>query len=130
MRAALLEAPNAPLELFGDLDALGARLQDFSIRLFGDPARQRLNEPTVPSISNRVGRVIGGHWDTRQTPTATHRRNLEIAETDFGAVDVGVPELHGRCLRQRRKRARSGRSPLDPRPPPPRLAAWGLAEGE
>ncbi len=84
MRAALLEAPDAPLELFGELDALGASLQDFSIRLFGDPARQRLNEPTVPSISNRVGRVIGGHWDTRQTPTATHRRNLEIAETDFG----------------------------------------------
>ena len=85
MRAALLEAPAAPLDLFGDLDALGARLQAFSIRLFGDPARQRLNESTAPSISNRVGRVIGGHWNTRQTPTATHRRNLEIAETDFAA---------------------------------------------
>ena len=85
MRAALLEAPAAPLALFGDLDALDSRLQGYAIRLFGDPARQRLNESTVPSISNRVGRVIGGHWDTRQTPTATHRRNLEIGETDFGA---------------------------------------------
>ena len=85
MRAALLEAPAAPLALFGDLDALDSRLQGYAIRIFGDPARQRLNEPTVPSISNRVGRVIGGHWDTRQTPTATHRRNLEIGETDFGA---------------------------------------------
>ena len=85
MRAALLEAPAAPLALFGDLDALDSRLQGYAIRLFGDPTRQRLNEPTVPSISNRVGRVIGGHWDTRQTPTATHRRNLEIGEMDFGA---------------------------------------------
>ncbi|WP_420636806.1 WD40/YVTN/BNR-like repeat-containing protein [Candidatus Palauibacter sp.] len=85
MRAALLEAPAAPLALFGDLDALDSRLQGYAIRLFGDPARQRLNESTVPSISNRVGRVIGGHWDTRQMPTATHRRNLEIGETDFGA---------------------------------------------
>ncbi|WP_423926547.1 WD40/YVTN/BNR-like repeat-containing protein [Candidatus Palauibacter sp.] len=85
MRAALLEAPAAPLALFDDLDALDSRLQGYAIRLFGDPARQRLNESTVPSISNRVGRVIGGHWDTRQTPTATHRRNLEIGETDFGA---------------------------------------------
>ncbi|WP_420463905.1 WD40/YVTN/BNR-like repeat-containing protein [Candidatus Palauibacter sp.] len=85
MRAALLEAPAAPLALFGDLDALDSRLQGYAIRIFGDPARQRLNESTVPSISNRVGRVIGGHWDTRQTPTATHRRNLEIGETDFGA---------------------------------------------
>ncbi len=85
MRAALLEAPAAPLGLFGDLDALDTRLQGYAIRLFGDPARQRLNESTVPSISNRVGRVIGGHWDTRQTPTATHRRNLEIGEMDFGA---------------------------------------------
>ncbi|WP_425153703.1 WD40/YVTN/BNR-like repeat-containing protein [Candidatus Palauibacter sp.] len=85
MRAALLEAPAAPLALFGDLDALDSRLQGYAIRLFGDPARQRLNESTVPSILNRVGRVIGGHWDTRQMPTATHRRNLEIGEMDFGA---------------------------------------------
>ena len=85
MRAALLETPAAPLDLFGDLDALDAGLRAFAIRIFGDPARQRLNEPTVPSISNRAGRVIGGHWNTRQTPTATHRRNLEIADTDFAA---------------------------------------------
>ena len=63
--------------------------------------RGRLNEPSVPSIRGRVGRVVGGHWDTRQTPTATHIRNLEIAQTDFAdfrrelsaALETDLPQL-------------------------------------
>jgi hypothetical protein len=49
-----------------------------------------MNEPSVPSISGRVGQVIGGHWDTRQAPTETQRRNIEIAS---GAFNDLVQEL-------------------------------------
>ena len=62
---------------------LGARLDNLRTRLSGDRVRAELNETSVPSISNRVGRVVNGHWNTRQTPTATHRRNLEIARDEF-----------------------------------------------
>ncbi len=83
MSAALTATPNADPALFGRLDAFGGSLQGLRSRLFGDRARQQLNESTVPSIQNRVGRVIRGHWRTRQTPTETQRRNLEIAEDEF-----------------------------------------------
>lgn len=85
MRAALLGAPSADPALFSRLDALGASLQDLQTRLFGDRSRQQLNESSAPSIQNRVSRVIRGHWTTRQTPTATQRRNLQIGTTDFGS---------------------------------------------
>jgi hypothetical protein len=64
------------------MDEFGATLASLRTRLNGDPARGQLNEPSVPSIRSRIGRVME-HWSTRQTPTATHRRNLEIAREDF-----------------------------------------------
>ncbi|UCD25857.1 MAG: glycosyl hydrolase [Gemmatimonadota bacterium] len=82
MRAALVETPNADATLFTRVDQLAASLADLRLRLNGDQARSQLREASVPSIMNRVGRVTG-HWETRQMPTETHRRNLEIARNDF-----------------------------------------------
>ncbi len=86
MRAALLETPRAGPALFAQMDDLNATLVGLRTRLNGDQVRGSRDEPSVPSIRGRVGRVVGGHWDTRQTPTATHRRNLEIARTDFDGL--------------------------------------------
>ena len=79
MRAALLQTPRANTDLFARLDSLAKGLAGLSLRLSGDPARQTLNESDAPSISGRVGEVMGGHWETRQMPTSTQRRDIEIA---------------------------------------------------
>jgi len=79
MRAALVQAPRANPDLFTRMDSVTKGLAGLSLRLSGDPARQALNESDAPSIGGRVGQVIGGHWETRQMPTATHRRDIEIA---------------------------------------------------
>jgi len=93
MRAALVETPRADPALFARLDAFAASLEGLRTRLSGDRIRQEFNEPTTPSIRSRVGRVIGGHWNTRQTPTATHRRNLEIAHDAFGELRQALSAL-------------------------------------
>jgi photosystem II stability/assembly factor-like uncharacterized protein len=101
MRAALLQAPRAEASLFAQMDDLGERLAEIQLRLWGDRARDRLNETSVPSISGRAGNAIGGHWVTRQMPTATMRRSLEIATGDFALlrrdlstlIDTAIPEL-------------------------------------
>jgi photosystem II stability/assembly factor-like uncharacterized protein len=101
MRAALLETPAADPALFLRMDEFAAEVADLQTRLFGDRARGRLDEPSVPSIRSRVSRVIGGHWNTRQMPTATHQRNLEIARDDFtvlreelnALIDVELAQL-------------------------------------
>ena len=93
MRAALVETPRADPALFARLDELGAALQGLETRLSGDEIRRRLDESRVPSISGRVGRVSSGHWETRQTPTATHRRNLEIAANEFDELRVDLTAI-------------------------------------
>ena len=83
LRAALLGTPGAEPSVFARLDSLSGRLADISLRLNGDPARSRLDESQVPSIRQRVGSVINGHWGTRQPPTATQRNNVEVAAAAF-----------------------------------------------
>ncbi|NNF81621.1 MAG: glycosyl hydrolase, partial [Flavobacteriaceae bacterium] len=83
MKAALLETPKATEKLFKDLNDLNQQLAELRMRLYGDPARQRMNEATSPSIQSRVGQVIYGHWATRQNPTETQKRNIEIARDEF-----------------------------------------------
>ncbi len=83
MKAALINTPKAASELFAKQDEMEQKLSALRIRLTGDPIYWQYDESSVPSISARVGRVIGGHWDTRQNPTAAHLRNIEIASGDF-----------------------------------------------
>ena len=90
MRAALLQTPRANTDLFARLDSVTKGLAAISLRLSGDPARGALNESDAPSISGRVGEVMGGHWETRQMPTATQRRDIEIAG---GALEVLTRDL-------------------------------------
>ena len=92
MRAALVETPRADPALFARLDAFGATLEGLRTRLSGDRIRGQLNESSAPSIRGRMGRVTR-HWNTRQTPTATHRRNLEIARDDFGDLSRELSAL-------------------------------------
>ncbi len=86
MRAALLQAPRANPDLFARMDSVTKGLAGLSLRLSGDPAREALNESDAPSISGRVGEVMGGHWETRQMPTATQRRDIEIAGSALEAL--------------------------------------------
>lgn len=80
LRAALVQTPRAEVALYAQLDAADRALSALAQRLAGDPARQHLNEPTTPSIAGRVAQVAE-HWQTRMMPTATQRRDVEIAAT-------------------------------------------------
>jgi len=101
MRAAMLQTPGADAALFTTMDELEARLAELQTRLWGDQARGRLNESSAPSISERVGNPIWGYWNTRQEPTATMRRSLQIATDEFSLfrrdlsaiIDTEIPAL-------------------------------------
>ena len=83
LSAAIKQTPNANAKHFARLAELKDQLADLRMQLSGDPARQRLDESTAPSIYGRVGGVVWGHWETRQTPTQTQRDDLEIASSEF-----------------------------------------------
>ncbi|MEQ9300098.1 MAG: glycosyl hydrolase [Cyclobacteriaceae bacterium] len=83
INAALKETGKASPELYATLKALRVSLADLRSQLTGDRTPRQWNESTVPSIMSRVRQVMNGHWDTTQLPTATQRRNIEIAEGGF-----------------------------------------------
>jgi hypothetical protein len=93
MRAALTRTPSADPALFGRIDRVQRTFDEIRLLLQGDRVRGSLNESTVPSVSNRVGNVVGGHWSTRQHPTATQRRNIEIAEQDLSSLERELTDL-------------------------------------
>ncbi len=93
LRRALLDAPQASIDLFTQIDDLAADLAAVRVRLAGDRIRNQWEEPSVPSILGRLWKVAGGHWSTRQAPTATQRESLRIAESEYGAVKADLEAL-------------------------------------
>jgi photosystem II stability/assembly factor-like uncharacterized protein len=85
MRAALVTTPKADPALLRRVDDVEKQLAALSRRLDGDPVRGRLNESAAPSISDRVFSAMSS-WETRQMPTATQRRDLEIAGGELGTL--------------------------------------------
>jgi hypothetical protein len=83
LRAALVQTPRADPVLYSRVDSVAAALAGLQRRLNGDSARGRLDESASPSIAGRVFSVAGGHWQTRQMPTATQRRDLDVATTEL-----------------------------------------------
>jgi hypothetical protein len=114
MRAALLRTPRADPALFNEMDAVERAFNEISVRLQGDRVRGSLNESSSPAISNRVGNVVGGHWSTRQNPTGTQRRNIEIAQQGLGAVEADLAGLIGGRLMQLEEALAAAGAPWTP----------------
>ncbi|MDA1081925.1 MAG: glycosyl hydrolase [Gemmatimonadetes bacterium] len=120
MRAALAQAPRASPALQLRMDSLIVKVAALEVRLIGDPARQQLNETSAPGLRNRLGEVIGGHWDTRMAPTATHRENFAIARAGFDAMSSEVAALISGELARLETELETAGAPWTPgRPVPP-----------
>jgi len=84
VKRALDETPGASPELADRARSLEQRLKDLQVDLTGDPVRSKRNEPTPPSIRERVEGIVDNHWrSTAETPE-TCRRDYEIAAAQFG----------------------------------------------
>jgi photosystem II stability/assembly factor-like uncharacterized protein len=102
LRATLAATPRAELSLHAELAALGRKVAEFELRLGGDPARQRLHEAAAPSLADRVEDIVGGHWDTRQNPTAVQRRDLALVEAALGPLEAEIKAFRSQDLERLR----------------------------
>ena len=93
LRKALMDTPGADPALGAELRALESRLKDLVVDLRGDRTVRSRNEPTLPSITQRVNRIVGGQWTSTSAPTATHRRAYEIASELFVPVLADLQDL-------------------------------------
>ncbi|MBI3450544.1 MAG: glycosyl hydrolase [Acidobacteria bacterium] len=86
LKKALADTPGANPALADDLRALETRLKDLEIKLNGDSTIASHQEPSPPSIVDRIQGVVQGHWTSTAGPTDTHRRGYDIAASQFGEV--------------------------------------------
>ncbi|MEM7332411.1 MAG: glycosyl hydrolase [Chloroflexota bacterium] len=86
----LNETPQADLTYFARLESYQKSVDAVNQALFGDDVRQKMSEFTAPSVQERMFRLSFGHWNTRQTPTATQRESYEISKQ---TVDAELSKL-------------------------------------
>ena len=98
MKAALDATPGQDhAALDQDLRNLEYQLSELRRQLAGDSTIRSRNEPVPPAILQRAQRAADGLWGSTASPTATHRRQLEIASEAFnglrGDIDAWLGEL-------------------------------------
>ncbi|HLB54038.1 MAG TPA: hypothetical protein VJK71_02935 [Gemmatimonadales bacterium] len=113
LRRAIEATPAAPLALAERGRALRERLLTLRAEISGDPAIETRQEPVPPTLLDRIQRVVGNTWSNSQAPTATHRRNYEIASQQLGEF---LPKLNGAIadIRQLETDAETAGAPWTP----------------
>ena len=90
LTGAIMDAPRADAALRQKAIDLKHRIDDLDAALNGDRTIATRSEPVPPAIVDRVAQIVGGGWGSTSEPTATHRRNYEIASGDLAAL---LPKL-------------------------------------
>jgi hypothetical protein len=85
IKRALMLTPAADQKLVDQVRDLDNRLRDIQVALSGDPVVARYNEPTPPSIVERVQNVVGG-WSATGAATSTQRDGYRMAADAFAPV--------------------------------------------
>jgi photosystem II stability/assembly factor-like uncharacterized protein len=85
IRRALDEIAGPDPKLVAEVNRIDTALRDINDQLNGDPILRRANEPTLPSLLDRVNIAVNG-LTTTAPPTATHREALAIAQQQAGPL--------------------------------------------
>jgi photosystem II stability/assembly factor-like uncharacterized protein len=83
IRRALLETPSAPEKLLSEAAALDKRTNEILRALIGDQALRQRNMNLPPSISERVGSIVGSQRMSTSRPTQTQIDQYAAAAQEF-----------------------------------------------
>ncbi len=87
LERALEQTPAADEQLFADVRTIMMRLRAIQTALTGDSSVAARNEPTPPSLLERLGEITGGLWSsTLEDATTTQKRQYEIVASQVGGV--------------------------------------------
>jgi photosystem II stability/assembly factor-like uncharacterized protein len=88
---ALIESGRHPgMDLWNRARSLELRLKDANDALTGDRTRTQRGATDVPSMLSRVQGVLSATMESTYGPTATFRRQLEIARADYDEAIEGI----------------------------------------
>ena len=93
LRVAVFNTTSAGEDVATELRKIELRLLDLLIELEGDDTISNRSEPTPPSLSRRIGRVVWGSWESTAAPTVTHRESYTVVATHFPRVQHGLRDI-------------------------------------
>ncbi len=117
---AIPDTPKATAEMTERALALETRLADMAILMRGDRTIGSRSEPTPPTISSRVQRIIQGLWSSTSAPTEAQRQNYAIAGEAFGPWLRELRQLIEVDLRQLESELEAAGGPWTPG----RIPSW------
>jgi photosystem II stability/assembly factor-like uncharacterized protein len=86
IRQAILDTPDAELDLLTDVDGIEQRLEQLLRELRGDRTLRKYREPAPSPIRSRVSRIVYGQWNVTSAPTQTQRDGYRQAGEAFAGV--------------------------------------------
>lgn len=90
---AIKQAPEAPNSLMNDALRIKAETEDILQHLFQDKTIAERNEPTAPTVYERLNELAWGMWNTTSAPTQTQKNNLKVASEQFEPLLTKVKTL-------------------------------------
>lgn len=98
LRQAILDTPAAGPEYMERLEKIRLELEELGVDLRGDRTVSSRQEAQSPSISRRIGAVVGAMTDVTSPPTATHREQYAYAREMYTRVQSALHRVVGRDL--------------------------------
>jgi hypothetical protein len=77
---------------------IARELRALELTLDGDAAVARRQDPVPPALVDRSGYIVYVHWSSTSAPTATSRRQYEVASAELGALVATLRTLVERDL--------------------------------
>ena len=80
---AIKQTPEAPNTLMDNALRIKSETDDILQHLFQDKTLAERNEPTYPTVYDRLNEIASGLWQSSATPTQTQINNLKVASEEF-----------------------------------------------
>jgi len=83
IKVAIQTTPNVDLKLLAKVKDLETKMNKTSIELWGDGNISKHEYEVYPGLSERIGVVIYGIWNSTSAPTTTAKNNIKIAKEEY-----------------------------------------------
>ena len=93
IKAAIQQAPAAPIGLLPQARLVETQLMELERQLEGDRSLSSREFETPPSLSDRLGVVTWGLWESTSAPTGTMRTSFDIASREFETFKTDLAAL-------------------------------------
>ncbi len=124
VQAAILATPAADPDWLAEATRLDQQLNTIVTKLQGDRTRSERNEPTLPSINERVENVANDQWNSTTPPTETQRDAYRYAGSAFAEVLADLRTLVEQDLGDLESKLEQAGAPWTPG----RIPTWSMED--